>query len=120
MFEVVWAEPTVAIQPRLYKDRDEMFYILEGDVEFLLNDIVKKASKGSLTYIPAGTVYSARVITSQTKVLNLHTRAGYDELISLHAGASHDQTLQNIDKGALKRIKEKIGLVELALTPKWS
>ena len=114
----------VAIEPRIYsKEKDEMFYVLDGNMTFLLANRVATAAKGSFVFIPSGTVYSARVDSEEARCLNLHTRSGFEELLE-YAGTrgEADQTAPGpgfeekiVDAGARARLMDKIGLQELTV-----
>lgn len=109
----------VLVPSRIYKnDKDEMFYVFDGNMTFLLGSRTVKAAKGSLVYIPSGTVYSARVDSEEAHCLNLHTRSGFEELIEF-AGTrgtegcippATDFQEKIIDAGARGRLLEKVGL----------
>jgi quercetin dioxygenase-like cupin family protein len=113
----------VFIAPRIYKDKDEMFYVFDGNMTLMLGDRLVTAAKGSLVYIPSGTVYSARVDSDQAHCLNLHTRSGFEEFIEYVGtpggrepdapGADFQE--KSVDVGARSRLLGKIGLQELAV-----
>ena len=73
MMEAGYARGMV-FQPRIYGgETDEMFYVLNGEMTFLLNEHVEKVSTGGFVYVPSGTLYSAQVDSEEAKFLNLHT-----------------------------------------------
>jgi quercetin dioxygenase-like cupin family protein len=80
LLEVMFRKGLI-IQPRIYKDKDEIFYIFEGEITFLLGERIKTALKGSLVYILSATVYSAKVESEAAYCLNIYTRSGFDQLI---------------------------------------
>lgn len=53
--------PGFVAPPHIHHDCDEMFYVLEGEFEFVLGDGTVRAPAGSFVFIPRGTVHSPRV-----------------------------------------------------------
>jgi mannose-6-phosphate isomerase-like protein (cupin superfamily) len=114
----------VAFGPRIYsKEKDEMFYVFEGELTFLLGDKIATAEKGSFVYIPNGTVYAMRVDSNEAHCLNIHTRSGFEELLELaceKSGKGASGPLgqlkgKQVDAGTRARLLGKIGLTELAV-----
>ncbi len=113
----------IVIPPRIYKEKDEMIYVFEGNMTFLLGDRVAKAGIGSLVYIPSGTVYSARVDSEEAHCLNLHTRSGFEELVQ-YVGSPDtkgpptllgDSQEKSVDAAVRARLLDTIGLQELPI-----
>ncbi|KAF4620118.1 hypothetical protein G7Y89_g14702 [Cudoniella acicularis] len=124
LLEVIFRKGLV-IEPRIYKDKDEIFYIFDGKMTFLLGDKVLPATKGSLIYIPSTTVYSAKVESKGAHCVNIHTRSGFDELIEYvgtpgkgqqRVAPSPDFVEKSVNASARLRLLEKIGLQELAVS----
>ena len=46
--------------PHWHEDLDEVFYVLEGEIEFLLDGQWRRAAAGSTVFVPAGTVHAFR------------------------------------------------------------
>ena len=46
--------------PHWHDDLDEVFYVLEGEIEFLLDGQLRRASAGSTVYIPTRTLHAFR------------------------------------------------------------
>lgn len=46
--------------PHIHREEDETFYVLEGEVEFLLGDETVMARRGDFVNIPRGTVHRFR------------------------------------------------------------
>ena len=46
--------------PHWHEDLDEVFYVLEGEIEFLLDGHWRRAVAGSTVFVPAGTVHAFR------------------------------------------------------------
>ena len=50
-----------AAPPHVHQDVDEVFYVLDGEVEFLIGDKRRAARKGALVFVPRGTVHGFRL-----------------------------------------------------------
>jgi len=46
--------------PHWHEDLDEVFYVLEGDVEFLLDGQWRQVGPGATVFVPAGAVHAFR------------------------------------------------------------
>lgn len=111
----------LVVPMRMYRDKDEMFYVFEGNMSFFLGSKIKKAAKGSLVYIPSGTVYNVRVDSPRCHCLNLHTRSGFEELVRFaciagkgpRSAPDEEFREKDVDAGAKARLLEKVGLKEL-------
>lgn len=68
--------------PHVQVNADEMFYMLDGEAEFLLGDHIETASKGALVFIPKGTVHAFRIKCETARFLNLHTPSGFERIVS--------------------------------------
>ena len=51
--------------PHWHEDLDEVFYVLEGKIEFLLDGQWRPAVAGSTVFVPAGTVHAFRNASEQ-------------------------------------------------------
>lgn len=71
--------------PHHFVDRDEVYYILDGQGTFFLGERIEKAEKGALVFVPRGTVHGFRVDSPTMLLLNLHTPAGFERLLP-HTG----------------------------------
>ncbi len=72
----------------IHKGEDETFYVLEGEVKFLLGETTSIAKAGSFVSIPRGTVHAfCRVDKKNAKLLATFTPAGmekfFDEAVDL-------------------------------------
>lgn len=112
LFHVIFDNGLI-IKPRMYRDRDEMFYVLCGELDITLGDRKDKITKGSFVYIPSGTVYSLDVRSGSAQLLNLHTRSGFDRLIRAVGSEDTLAGYKTVEPGVRENILEDIGLVEL-------
>ncbi len=70
-----------AAPPHLHEAADEVFYVLDGEIELLLGDRLEVARKGALAFIPRGTVHGFGVGGSGARLLNLYTPAGFERSV---------------------------------------
>lgn len=79
--------------PHVHDHGDEVFYILDGEMQMQLGDQVITGSKGQLVRIPAGTTH-AFVVTSETaRVLNFYVPAGLDLQVAMLGTPATSATL---------------------------
>jgi len=50
--------------PHWHEDLDEVFFVLEGEIEYLLDRVWRRAVGGSTVFVPAGTAHAFRNATS--------------------------------------------------------
>ena len=64
----------------IHKNEDETFYVLEGEIKFLLGDHTSIAKAGTFVSIPRGTRHAfCRVDKKNTKLLATFTPAGFEK-----------------------------------------
>ena len=61
LFEVV-SEPGGGPPPHVQHREDEVFYVLEGEYEFLMGEEALRVGKGALLYVSKGTLHAHRVV----------------------------------------------------------
>ena len=71
-----------AAPPHVHAGMDEVFYILDGEADFLLGARRQEAAKGSLIFVPKGTVHGFAVPRDTIRLLNLYTPAGFERMIT--------------------------------------
>src|SRR5262245_58867498 len=65
--------------PHVHEKEDEMFYILEGEVEVTCGDQTFRATKGAMAVLPRNIPHGFRNIgTSESKVLVTITPGGFE------------------------------------------
>ena len=82
-----------AAPPHLHQGMDEVFYVLDGEVVFLLGDRIEVAGKGALVFIPRGTVHGFRVNGASARLLNLYTPAGFERSVAMLGQPTDTRTL---------------------------
>jgi len=65
----------------LHHKHTEIFYILDGEVDFIVSGQAIKAKTGSVIYIPEGTPHAASSSTG-SQMLMFYTPGGFDEMLS--------------------------------------
>ena len=86
--------PGPQASPHRHEWTDEVFYILGGEAEFLLEDRVERAGKGALVFIPRGTVHAFRVVGDRPcRAMNLYTPAGFERSVEALAPLAGSRTL---------------------------
>jgi quercetin dioxygenase-like cupin family protein len=80
VFELdVWTSWEEGVPPHVH-DHLDAFYVLEGEVEFLLGDETVPATAGTLVASPPGVRHGIGPIASPARLLNLHAPdAGFAE-----------------------------------------
>lgn len=69
--------------PHLHRYADEVFYMLDGEAEFIAGNVRQVAGAGSLVFVPRGTVHAFRVRSETARMLNLYTQPGFELMIEL-------------------------------------
>lgn len=65
--------------PHLHTREDEIFYLLNGEIEFLAGGKTYKASSGDCMFLPRNITHSFRVLTDQSDVMMLLTPGGFEK-----------------------------------------
>ena len=76
---------------------DEVFYMLDGVIEFMAGGIRAVASKGTLVFVPKGTVHALKVRSERARLLNLYTQPGFERIIKLSGRLATARTLPPMD-----------------------
>jgi mannose-6-phosphate isomerase-like protein (cupin superfamily) len=72
------------LEAHTHLDEDDAFYILEGELTFVLGDEEVVASAGTFVLVPPGVVHGFRNDGSRVvRMLNIHAPAGFDRRIGL-------------------------------------
>jgi len=73
-------QPGGEIAPHLHRGQSDSFYVLEGEVEFRVENEVVTATPGTFVLSPAGVVHSLRNAGEKpARLLNLHVPGGFVE-----------------------------------------
>src|SRR3954451_3078456 len=72
------------LEAHVHEDEDDSFYILEGELTFLVDGEELKAPAGTFVLIPPGVEHGFRNETdAPVRILNVHAPAGFDRRIGL-------------------------------------
>ena len=68
----------------MHPDEDDSFYILEGELTFMLGGEDVVAPAGTFVLVPPGVEHGFRNDTTEpVRILNIHAPAGFDRRIGL-------------------------------------
>jgi quercetin dioxygenase-like cupin family protein len=100
--------------PHIHSQEDETFYVLEGEVEFLLGEDTIEAGAGSCAYAPRGTLHTFKNVgTSPSRVLFVLNPGGFERFF-LEAGEPAPEGSSppegEPDVGRIVEIGQKYGL----------
>ncbi|MEH6451491.1 MAG: cupin domain-containing protein [Psychromonas sp.] len=71
-YEVFLQEGLPHSGPRLHShDRDETFYVIEGDLSFTMNGEEQSAKEGTLVHFPAGTIHNFKFGENGGKMISI-------------------------------------------------
>lgn len=80
LFEYTMKPHTAGPRPHIHKKMEEIFYVADGEVEFLVGDRRVTARKGTIAVVPRGTAHAFSNPGAQTSVLHImFCPAGYRE-----------------------------------------
>jgi quercetin dioxygenase-like cupin family protein len=76
--------PGRVLEPHSHPDEDDSFYILEGELIFMLGGDDVTAPAGTFVLVPPGVEHGFRNDTAEpVRILNIHAPAGFDRRIGL-------------------------------------
>jgi mannose-6-phosphate isomerase-like protein (cupin superfamily) len=80
--------PGRELEAHVHDAEDDAFYILSGELTFVLADGDVPAPPGSFVLVPPGVEHGFRNDGSEpVRMLNIHAPAGFDERIGLRSGS---------------------------------
>ena len=101
-FTVLEEIDPIDVPPHVHHDRDELFYVLEGEHVFTVGAIRYEAAPGDLVFGPRGVPHAQqRVVPRVGRILTLFAPAGFEgffrELAAADArGELHEQFLDQL------------------------
>jgi mannose-6-phosphate isomerase-like protein (cupin superfamily) len=70
-----------------HADEDDAFYVLDGELQFVVEDQQIRAPAGTFVLVPPGVVHTFRnASTSPVRILNVHAPAGFDRRLLGESG----------------------------------
>jgi quercetin dioxygenase-like cupin family protein len=79
--------------PHKHTWSDEHFYMLDGEVTFLVGDEVRIARKGDFVYVPRNTRHAFKVCSETAIFLNSYTPSGLEMAVVEHAMPAPSRTI---------------------------
>ncbi len=106
----------------VHDETDEAYYVFDGDIEFFLDDEVRRLGKGGFVFVPRGTVHALRVVSGAARFLNIHTRPGYERVIRACGTKAGEPALpptdwqaDNVPSERLAELHADIGMRRIAV-----
>jgi quercetin dioxygenase-like cupin family protein len=65
----------------VHDDADEIFYVLDGDLTFIIGDKRIEAAPGAFVYLPRFVHHTFQVNSHEARIFNFLTPAGFERLI---------------------------------------
>jgi quercetin dioxygenase-like cupin family protein len=112
----ITAHPGDFVPPHTHDPEDEMFYVLEGEVEFDAPGGAITATPGTFVHIPRGVFHGFRNSSdADAKLLDLHTPGGFEEFFAESGTLWPDLSINPppgawVDVPRFIRIAEKHGM----------
>ena len=83
-FGIIDFAPGRELEAHVHDDEDDAFYILEGELTFLLDDGPVTAPPGTFVLVPPGVRHGFRNDGDvAVRILNIHAPAGFDRRLGL-------------------------------------
>ena len=83
-FGIIEIAPGRELEAHVHTDEDDAFYILEGEMTFILGEQCVAAPPGTFVLVPPGITHGFRnEQTRPVRMLNIHAPAGFDRRIGL-------------------------------------
>jgi mannose-6-phosphate isomerase-like protein (cupin superfamily) len=83
-FGMIEIAPGRELESHVHADEDDAFYIVEGEMTFLLGDERVAAPPGTFVLVPPGVEHGFRNEQARpVRMLNIHAPAGFDRRIGL-------------------------------------
>jgi quercetin dioxygenase-like cupin family protein len=79
--------------PHIHELADETFYIMEGEMTFIVEDKPIKGTAGSFVSIPRGTKHAFQIDSDTVRLLNTYVPAGFEHAIMATSVPAQARTL---------------------------
>jgi quercetin dioxygenase-like cupin family protein len=103
--------------PHMHIWSDETFYVIEGEVTFLMNGEISKVAAGSFVVIPRNTVHGFRVDSEEARVLNSYTPASWETAVVALAEPALSRTIPPRDRTSADRDRITPLMKAFGMTP---
>lgn len=75
-------KPEFRLGRHVHRTHSESFYVLEGALEFTVDERVLRAEPGAVVHIPPGTPHAVRVVDGRSaRMLMIYCAAGFDRYL---------------------------------------
>jgi mannose-6-phosphate isomerase-like protein (cupin superfamily) len=106
--------PGEGVPPHLHTDREELFYVLDGAVEFTFGPRIERVGRGSLVFVKRGQFHGFRNVGSEIlRLFDLHSPGGFEsffEEAGVPATASSRPSAERVDPDRLLPLLRKHGM----------
>jgi mannose-6-phosphate isomerase-like protein (cupin superfamily) len=76
-------------EAHVHDDEDDAFYVLDGDMQFVIDDQEVRATAGTFVLVPPGLMHTFMNPTSSpVRMLNIHAPAGFDRRLRIDSSES--------------------------------
>lgn len=73
------ADQNMAVPLHVHSEEDEFWYILEGEIRFIIADETVIGKPGTFAYIPKGVAHTFQILTETARWFGVGVPAGLDE-----------------------------------------
>ena len=102
-------------EPHVNDGADVATYVLEGELEVLLDDRVERLRAGSFAFAPRGTVQALRVASGTARLLCIHTAPGHERLLRAFGTRAPGAVLPQADQPRGERTPERVARLDAEL-----
>jgi hypothetical protein len=104
-----------ALGLHLHRQHAETFYILEGNVDFYIDDAWMTATPGTTIHIPPGVPHAVLLTDDNTaKMLMIFQPSGFDQFLALLKSMTAEELA---DEARMARLNEQYDIIELGGVP---
>jgi mannose-6-phosphate isomerase-like protein (cupin superfamily) len=83
-FGIIEIAPGRVLEEHVHREEDDAFYIIEGEMTFVIGDDEVPAPPGTFVLVPPGVEHAFRNDTDRAvRMFNIHAPAGFDRRIGL-------------------------------------
>ena len=83
-FGIIEIAPGRVLEAHVHREEDDAFYIIEGEMTFVIGDDEVAAPPGTFVLVPPGVEHAFRNDGEQpVRMFNIHAPAGFDRRIGL-------------------------------------
>ena len=105
-YSLVEATGPAFATPHVHHDREEAFYVVEGEVTFLAGEDTVRSSAGSFVLVPRETMHAFRA-EGDAKILILHSPGGFERFFR---EASRAIARGEFDQAARDKLAVEVGV----------